>query len=55
MVLPCPNNRYSTNTPVQGSVKSISALFQVNAPNFAEKSRREVDKENSRVMSKVDS
>jgi hypothetical protein len=28
VVLPHPNNRDSTNTPVQESVKSISALFQ---------------------------
>jgi hypothetical protein len=36
-------------------VKSISALFQGKAPNSAEKSPREVDKEKSRVMSEVSS
>jgi hypothetical protein len=55
VVLPHPNNRDSTNTPIQESVKSISALFQGKAPNSAEKSLREVDKEKSRVMSEVSS
>jgi hypothetical protein len=54
-VLPCPNNRNSTNTPVQESVKSISALFQGKAPNSAKKSPREVDKEKCSVMSEVSS
>jgi hypothetical protein len=52
-VLPCPNNWDSINTPIQESVKSISALFQGKAPDSDEKSLREVDKENSRVMSEV--
>jgi hypothetical protein len=55
MVLPCPNNRDSTNTPVQESVKSISALFQGNAPDFAENSLREVYKEKCRITFKVSS
>jgi hypothetical protein len=45
MVLPHPNK----------SVKSISTLFQGEAPDSAEKSSREVEKEMSRVMSKVSS
>jgi hypothetical protein len=53
VVFPRPNNRDSTNTHVQESVKSISALFQGMAPDSAEKSPREVDK--SRVMSEVGS
>jgi hypothetical protein len=52
-VLPYPNNKDSTNTPVQESVKCISALLQGKAPNSAEKSPWEVDKEKSRTMSEV--
>jgi hypothetical protein len=55
MELPCPNNRNSTNTPIQVSVKSISTLFQGKASNSTKKFLREVDKENSRVMSEVSS
>jgi hypothetical protein len=55
MVLPHPNNRNSTNTHVPESVKSISALFQGKAPDSAEKSPREVDKEKSSIMSEVGS
>jgi hypothetical protein len=36
-------------------VKSISALFQGKAPDSAEKSLEEVEKEKSRVMSEVNS
>jgi hypothetical protein len=54
-VLPHPNNRDSSTTPIQESVKSISALFQGKTPDSAEKSLREVDKEKSRVMSEVSS
>jgi hypothetical protein len=54
-ILPRPNNRDSTNTPIKESVKSISTLFQGNAPDSIEKSPREVDKEKSRVMSEVSS
>jgi hypothetical protein len=53
VVLPRPNNRDSTNTPIQVSVKYISALLQGKAPDSAEKSLRDVDKEKSSVMSKV--
>jgi hypothetical protein len=53
VVLPLPNNRDSTNTHFQESVKSISALFQGKAPDSAEKSPKEVDKEKSKVMSEV--
>jgi hypothetical protein len=52
-ILPCPNSRDSTNTPIQESVKSISTLFQGKASDSTAKSPREVDKEKSRVMSKV--
>jgi hypothetical protein len=55
VVLPRPNNRDSTNTHVQESVKSIFALFQGKAPDSIEKFPREVDKENSRVMFEVNS
>jgi hypothetical protein len=55
MVLPCPNNSYSTNTPVQENVKSISTLFQGKVPDSTEKSLRGVDKEKSRVMSELSS
>jgi hypothetical protein len=55
VVLPRPNNRDFANTPVQESVKSISALFQGKAPDSAEKSLREIDNEKSRVMSEVSS
>jgi hypothetical protein len=55
MVLPRPKNKDSINTPVQESVKSISALIQGKALDSAEKSLREVDKEKSRVMFEVSS
>jgi hypothetical protein len=55
MVFPHPNNKDSTNTPVQENVKSISSLFQGKILDSAEKSPREVDKEKSKVMSKVSS
>jgi hypothetical protein len=55
MVLPRPNNRDSTNTPVQESVKSIFVLFQGTVPDSAKKFLREVDKEKSKVMSEVNS
>jgi hypothetical protein len=49
-VLPRPNNRDSTNTLVQESVTSISALFQGKVPNSTKKSLREVDREKSSVV-----
>jgi hypothetical protein len=55
VVLPCPNNRDSTNTPIYESVESIFALFLGKAPDSAEKPLREVDMKKSRVMSKVSS
>jgi hypothetical protein len=55
VVLPHPNNRDSTNTPSQESVKSISDPFQGKSLDSAEKSPREVDKEKSRVISEVNS